>query len=266
MERGWTGDRFRERLRRGEVALGAAVSFGDPTVSELLGGALDFVWIDMEHGALSIEAVQAHVMAAQLAGTVPLVRVAWNDPVLIKQVLDVGAAGIIAPMVRTAEEARLLVSACRYPPQGIRSFGPRRPSNYGRIDGPTVCRTENERVFTVAQIEHVDAVNALDEILTTAGLDSLVLGPNDLSASMGLPAQRTHPTVLEAIESVVTRARAAGMLVGIGAADEPEEIRHWVQKGAHWSVIGADFVLLSQVVDRKVAAVRAALRETGVAE
>jgi len=259
MTRDWTGRSFRERLHGGLVALGVAITFSDPTVTELLGSVLDFVWIDMEHGALTIETVQAHVMAAQLAGAVPLVRVAWNDPVLIKQALDVGAAGIIAPMVRTAAEAQQLVRACRYPPAGIRSFGPRRPSRYGRVDGPSVCRAEDDNVFVVAQIEHVDAVAALDAILEVPGLDSLVLGPNDLSASMGLPAQRTHPKVLDAITSVVTRAHARGMLVGIGAADEPQEIRHWVAQGARWSLIGADFGLLAQVADRKLAAVRQAL-------
>src|SRR5207253_3124908 len=121
---------FREKLRQGQVCLGTVISFTDPTVTEALCPVLDFVWIDMEHNALSLETVQAHIMATKGSDTTPLVRMPWNDPVLIKPVLDIGAAGVIVPLVRTAEDVRRAVAACLYPPEGIRGFGPRRPSNY----------------------------------------------------------------------------------------------------------------------------------------
>src|SRR5690349_5470490 len=122
-----------DKLRRGQVCLGTTITFADPTVTEALCGVLDFVWIDMEHNPLSLEAVQGHIMATKGSDTTPLVRVPWNDPVLIKPVLDIGAAGVIIPLIRTADDARRAVAACRYPPDGIRGFGPRRPSNYGRL-------------------------------------------------------------------------------------------------------------------------------------
>ena len=129
-------------MRRGEVCLGTAISFSDPTVTEALCNVLDFVWIDTEHNPLSLEDVQGHIMATKGTDVLPLVRVPWNDPVLIKPILDIGAAGVIVPMIRTADDVRLAVAACRYPPEGIRGFGPRRPSNYARLGGPEFCKAE----------------------------------------------------------------------------------------------------------------------------
>jgi 2-keto-3-deoxy-L-rhamnonate aldolase RhmA len=129
-------DIFREKLRRGQVCLGTVISFTDPTVTEALCPLLDFVWIDMEHNALSLETVQAHVMATKGSETTPLVRVPWNDPVLVKPVLDIGAAGVIVPMVRTPDDVRRAVAACLYPPEGSRGFGPSlgvRPARRTRI-------------------------------------------------------------------------------------------------------------------------------------
>ena len=138
-------DTFREKLRRGKVCLGTVISLTDPTVTEALCPLFDFLWIDMEHSVLSLEAVQAHVMAARGSGAATLVRVPWNDPVLVKPVLDLGASGVIVPMVRTADDVRRAVAACLYPPEGVRGFGPRRPSQYGRLGGPEFCREANAR-------------------------------------------------------------------------------------------------------------------------
>src|SRR5439155_26617319 len=127
-----------------------------------------------------------------------LVRVQWNDPVLIKPVLDIGAAGVIVPSVSTADEARRAVAACRYPPDGIRGFGPRRPSNYGRLGGPEFCKAANEAVIVIIQIEHIHGVNNLDEILAVPGLTGILVGSNDLSGSMGHMGEPRHPDVLRA--------------------------------------------------------------------
>jgi 2-keto-3-deoxy-L-rhamnonate aldolase RhmA len=252
-------DRFREKMRSGQVCIGSCVSFSDPTVSEALGGAgLDFLWIDMEHGPLGIETVQAHVMAAQLVGAAPLVRVAWNDPVLIKAVLDVGAAGVIVPMVRTAGEAERAVAACRYPPAGIRGFGPRRPSNYGRLDGPALCKQANESVVVIVQIEHVDAVRNLDEILAVPGVDTILIGANDLAGSLGKPAQAAHPDVMRIIDTVIDLARQKGVFVGIPVEDDPAAALRWIGKGVLWLAVGSDVLFLSRI-DRAVAAIRRGL-------
>src|SRR5262245_58303569 len=108
--------KYRDKLRQGTLCLGTCITFTDPTVTEALCNVLDFVWIDREHNPHSLETVQGHLLATRAGDAVGLVRVAWNDPVLIKPVLDIGAAGVIVPFVRTAEEAHRAVAACRYPP------------------------------------------------------------------------------------------------------------------------------------------------------
>ncbi len=133
----------------------------------------------------------------------------WNDPVLIKPVLDLGAAGVIVPMVRTADDVRRAVAACLYPPEGIRGFGPRRPSQYGRLGGPDYCREANARVLPIVQVEHIDAVEDIDQILAVPRLASIAFGANDLAGSMGLIGQSRHPDVLRAIDSVIARSRQA---------------------------------------------------------
>jgi 2-dehydro-3-deoxyglucarate aldolase/4-hydroxy-2-oxoheptanedioate aldolase len=237
-------DSFRAKLKRGQVCLGTVISFTDPTVTEALCQLLDFVWIDMEHNALSLETVQAHIMATKGSATAPLVRVGWNDPVLIKPVLDIGAAGVIVPLVRTAEDVRRAVAACLYPPEGIRGFGPRRPAEYGRLGGPDFCRDANARVLPMVQVEHIEAVENLDAILAVPGLAGIALGPNDLAGSMGLMGQPRHPDVLRALDTVIARCRQAGIPVGVGAGDDPDLLAEWAARGANWLAMGGDCNLL----------------------
>ena len=249
-------DSFRAKLRRGQVCLGTVISFTDPTVTEALCGMLDFVWIDMEHNALGLEAVQAHIMATKGSETAPLVRVGWNDPVLITPVLDIGAAGVIVPLVRTAEDVRRAVAACLYPPEGIRGFGPRRPSEYGRLGGPEFCRLANATVMPMVQIEHIDAVANIDAILAVPKLASILLGPNDLAGSMGHTGEPRHPDVLRAIDTVIGRARRAGVPVGVGAGDDPEGLSDWVARGVSWISMGGDCSLLIRAAAQAAGRVR----------
>jgi 2-keto-3-deoxy-L-rhamnonate aldolase RhmA len=252
-------DPFREKLLRGEVCFGTAITFTDPTITELLAAELDFVWIDAEHNALSLESVQLHLMAVKGSQSFPLVRVAWNDPVLLKPVLDIGAPGVVIPLIRTAADAALAVAACRYPPKGIRGFGPRRGSRYGRDGGPDYIAQADASIMVNVQIEHVDAVKNLDAILATDGLAGIVIGPNDLAGSMGLPGRPTHPDVLKSIDMVVARARAANKFVGIGSSADPDELADWVRRGVQWLMVGADFVLLRKGTTQAVSAARALL-------
>jgi 2-dehydro-3-deoxyglucarate aldolase/4-hydroxy-2-oxoheptanedioate aldolase len=244
-------------MRNGEVSLGTGISFTDPTVTEALCNVVDFVWIDMEHNALSLEAVQGHIMATKGSETTPLVRVAWNDPVLIKPVLDVGAAGIIVPFVRTVDDARRAVAACRYLPEGLRGYGPRRPSNYGRLGGPEFMKAQNEAIITIIQIEHTDALNNLDGILAVPGLTAIVIGSNDLSGSMGHMGEPRHPEVLRAMESVIAKARRTSVFVGIAVGDDVDLLNEWVDKGAQWLAMGGDYSLMLRAAMEVASKVRA---------
>jgi 2-dehydro-3-deoxyglucarate aldolase/4-hydroxy-2-oxoheptanedioate aldolase len=239
---------FRDKLQRGHVCLGTCITFRDPTVAEALADALDFVWIDTEHNPLTLGGVQGHIMATKGTGATALVRVPWNDPVLIKPVLDIGAAGVIVPLIRTAEDARRAVAACRYIPEGTRGYGPRRPSNYGRRGGPDYIRAANASVVVIPQIEQVEALNNLDEILAVPGVTTVVIGPNDLAGSLGYPGEPRHPEVLRAIDTVLAKARKAGVPVGLAGGGEPDDFAHWVHKGVSWLSIGADFWLLVRAI------------------
>jgi 2-dehydro-3-deoxyglucarate aldolase/4-hydroxy-2-oxoheptanedioate aldolase len=232
--------KFRDKIGRGQVCTGTFITCTDPTITEALCGVSDFVWIDTEHNALTLETVQAHLMATKGSDTAGLVRVPWNDPVLIKPVLDIGADGVIVPLVRTAEDVRRAVAACLYPPQGIRGFGPRRASGYGRLGGPEYCRLANESIIIVAQIEHVEAVQNLDEILAVPGLTSIVVGPNDLAGSMGLMGQPAHPDVLRVIETIVAKTRQTNVFASVSVGGGAEDFAAWVRRGVQWIPIGGD--------------------------
>ncbi len=171
------GMALKERLKAGAVAYGAWLSIADPVVAEIMAGAgLDYVMIDTEHAPWSLERLQTALMAFRGVETVPIVRVPWNDQVHVKQALDVGAEGILAPMVRTTAEASALVAACRYPPDGIRGFGPRRASDYGRdIEG--YMALANRSTIVIPQIEDVRTVDEIEAILDLPGVDALCIGP-----------------------------------------------------------------------------------------
>jgi 2-keto-3-deoxy-L-rhamnonate aldolase RhmA len=195
-------------------------------------------------------------MATRATGTAALVRVPWNDPVLIKPVLDLGATGVIVPMVRTADDVRRAVAACLYPPEGIRGFGPRRPSQYGRLGGPDFCREANSKVLPVVQIEHIDAVENIDEILAVPGLASIAFGPNDLAGSMGLTGQPRHPNVLRAIDSVIARSRRANVPVGISVGEDPGPLVEWASWGVNWLAMGGDLSLMLRAATEVAGRVR----------
>jgi 2-keto-3-deoxy-L-rhamnonate aldolase RhmA len=247
---------FREKLATGKTLLGTCITFFDPTVTEALTRALDFVWIDTEHNAMSLERVQGHIMATKGTETTPLVRVPDNDPALIKPVLDIGAAGVIVPLVKTAADVQLAVSACKYPPEGIRGFGPRRPSNYGARGGPDFLKAANEAIITIVQIEQVEAFRNLKEILAVPGLTSIVVGPNDFAASLGFPGQPRHPEVIRAIDSVIAQAREAKVPMGIAVGDDPEILVEWADKGVEWLAIAADYVLITRIATQLTTRVR----------
>ena len=254
---------FREKLDKDQLCVGAGITFSDPAVSEALCDSVDFLWIDMEHSPISLVCMQSHLIAAR-AGRVPaLVRIPRSDTAWIKRVLDTGGEGIIVPQVRSAAEVQQCVSACRYPPQGTRGFGPRRSSNYGRSAGPEYVEHANRGVFFVAQIETVEAVEELDEILAIPGLDSLVIGPYDLSGSMGMLGQVTHPKVLKTIEQIVTKTRQAGVYIGIGlGADEAHAIQA-AEMGIQWIQCGGDFGYMVSFVDELFPTIRKRAAEAG---
>ena len=177
---------LKSKLRDGGTIIGGWLTIADPAVAEIMGRiGLDYLMVDSEHSPFDLQTLQSMLMALQGSRTVPMIRAAWNDHVRIKQLLDMGFEGILAPMVRTTQECRDLVSACRYPPGGTRGFGPKRASNY-YADIDAYVATANDAIFVMPQIEHIDTVEILDDYLSVPGIDAVAIGPNDLSGSAGV--------------------------------------------------------------------------------
>jgi 2-keto-3-deoxy-L-rhamnonate aldolase RhmA len=248
--------RFRQKLDAGRFCLGAGVSLTDPAVSEALADSVDFLWIDLEHSPIGVESLQAHLIAAKAGGVAALVRVPSSDVGWIKRVLDIGAPGIIIPQVRSTEEVRAVVAACRYPTVGQRGYGPRRPSNYGRDGGIEYQKRANEQLFVCVQIETAEALRDIDAIATLPGLDSVVIGPNDLSGALGLPGQVHDARVTEAIRGVVSKARKAGKYVGMGMGPHEDFALQAAQLGVQWLQCGGDFSYMLNCVDQLFARIR----------
>ncbi len=242
-------NRLKARLAEGKVALGAWVTMASIEASEILANAgFDFLIYDTEHGPLSIETVSHLLAASSGTQTTPIIRVAWNDPVLIKRALDVGAHGVLIPWVNTAEEAVKAVKACRYPPNGIRGVAPRRASRYG-LDYKEYLATADREIMAIVQIETVEAVRNAERIVAVEGIDAYFVGPTDLSASMGLLGQPEAPQVNQAIEKVLEIGRKAKVPGGV-QPQGVESARKWIEKGFQIIPIGADsFMLMNTARD-----------------
>lgn len=230
-------DRFQKKIAAGQICLGTVITLSDFTVSELAADCgMDFTWIDAEHAPFSLENIAAHIMALRGTNCAPFVRVAWNDLAIIKPVLDLAPAGVIIPMVNNAEEAHKAVEACRYPPIGRRGCGVRRANKYGKIPFPEYLKISESEPLVIIQIEHKEAVENLDEILKVPGIDSICIGPYDLSGSYGKLGQTDDPEVVEAIETICQKTLQSGLLLGTASA--PYEL--WEKRGVHWIALSSD--------------------------
>jgi 2-keto-3-deoxy-L-rhamnonate aldolase RhmA len=237
---------LKAKLKAGEATLGSWVSVAHPTIAEVMAQAgFDWLAIDMEHGIIGIESVLALVQAINTTSVTPLVRVPWNEPVIIKQVLETGAAGLILPQVSTAEEAEAAVRACKFPLEGIRGIGAQRATGFGAWF-TEYLHVANDRLVLVVQIEHLRALENLRKIVSVKGIDAVFVGANDLSASMGLLGQPKHPDVQKAIQDVLKAARQAGVAAGLVASDI-EDANKRIGEGFQVVAIGHDVGLLSSI-------------------
>ncbi len=252
--------KFREQIRSGSVLLGAAISFSDPLVSDVLAGSADFLWIDMEHSGMTIETVTRHLLACRARNVPALVRVVGSGTGFIKPVLDSGAQGIIVPQVRSAAEVHAVVSDCRYPPLGRRGYGPRVPADYGRQESRGYIKRANQSLFVVAQIENTDALHDLDAIASVPGLDSLAIGPADMAAALGHPGEFENPAVVAAFEAIIAKARGAGISIGAGVGSDPQAALAMARRGVQWMHMGADVHYLWRHFEQMKAVVRRELK------
>lgn len=229
-----------------EQLLGTIYSMGAPQVAEMIVLAgFDWVMIDMEHSSLSLNDVQ---VALQVFGDkiLKIVRVPGNDGIWIKRVLDTGCDGIIVPMVNTAAQAEMAVKAAKYPIEGNRSVGLARAHSYGASFNEYVSEA-NKKLIVMIQIEHAEAVKNIDLILKVKGIDAIFIGPYDLSASMGLTGQVSHPDVTSAVDLIRKKCLEAGLPYAIfgGTAGSLET---YIKEGCTYPVCGVDISILSRAL------------------
>ena len=226
---------LKEKLKKGQSVIGTFVGLGHPDVTEVLSRlGFDFLLIDGEHAPTGFETMQQMMQAMNGSNCTPLVRPQWNDMVIIKRVLDIGAHGVLIPWVNTKEEAEYAVSACKYPPEGLRGCGPRRAALFD----PDYLQTANDETLIIVQIETRQAVSNLDDILSVKGIDSCYIGPFDLSRSFGFDAPKwDNPEYLEAFDKVLEAAKKWGKPAGMFTSQD--NIEWAIEKGFTLNTVGS---------------------------
>jgi len=238
-------NRFKQLLAEGKPAIGTMIQLPSAPVVEVLAQAgFDWLVIDSEHGPIDVESVHAMIRATSGTPVTPTVRIARNLDWLAKRVLDVGALGVMMPGVNNADEARAAVQSVRYPPQGNRGFGPTFAGLRWNLAGGDYARLANETVMAIVQIEHIDAVQRIDEILAVPGIDVALIGPYDLSGSMGLLGQVAHADVQGAIDRVLRAAQKAKVAAGIFAVSAGE-VNRYIAQGFRAILVGVDVAFLA---------------------
>ena len=242
------GVEFKKRLLRGDILVGTHVSLTDFTLTEMCGNfGFDYVWIDTEHSAIDYQELNMHILAAQAKGLAALVRIPFAEPFLAKRVLEMGPDGIIFPMIRSAQMAAEAMNACLYPPLGTRGFGAARAWNYGTMGLETYLNTVNESLCRFIQIELKDAVDNIDTILQVPYIDGYVIGPMDLSGSLGHLGESYGETTTKMISFILDKVKQTGRPVGTSVGDMTEEkLRHWFDLGMRFVSAGGDTAFINQ--------------------
>ena len=247
-----TSGSFAERLRRRELLLGTIVTLPATEAAEVLSAAgLDWLFVDTEHAALDILAAQSLLQASRVPC---IVRVSDGGEATLKKALDIGAAGVVVPMVNTAQQAKSIVSFCKYPPRGVRGVGLVRAQGYG-FDFQRYVRGANDETVVVVQCEHIAAVEAIDAIVAVDGVDAVFVGPYDLSGSMDRLGEVEHGDVLAAIARVAEACRKAGRALGIYVGSAAAAKR-FVAQGYTLVAVGTDTIHLGEAARSIVGALR----------
>lgn len=246
--------RIQRMFQEGRNIVGTHIRSQDPFMSEMLAKiGFDILWIENEHAGLDKYTTMLHIMAAQAGGAAAIVRVPWNDPVLVKPILEMGTDGIVFPMVSTADEARRAVAACCYPPRGVRGFGPLRANEYGLIGKDEYLKKADRQLFKLIQIEDIRGVENIEEIASVEGVDGLIVGQFDLTGTMEMLGEINHPKTLACIRKVFEAGHRHGIPCGMSSTPDPEQVRVWRE-------LGADFIFSSTEYEWVKLAAEPALR------
>lgn len=236
---------LKQKLKNNELTVGSWIMMGNIMSVEVMALAgFDWLVIDIEHTPIDLETTHVLISAIQANGMKALVRVSKNEEVVIKRILDMGADGIVVPMVCSKEDAKMAVDYAKYPPVGKRGVGLYRASKYG-TKFEEYKKWVDEELVIIAQIEHIDAVNNIDEILSVDGIDGTIIGPYDLSGSMGYPGEFERDDVQDAVQRVLQRCKEKGIPSGFHVVDtEPEKLNAKIDQGCTFLAYGIDYFFM----------------------
>jgi len=236
---------LKQQLNSGKSVIGCWITLAHPAIAEIMANAgFDWLAVDLEHSVITIREAEELIRVIDLAGTAPLVRLTSNNPDQIKRVMDAGAQGIIVPMANSPEDAKRAVEAIKYPPMGKRGVGLARAQGYG-TGFHDYLAWQKENSIVIVQVEHIDAVNNLEAIFSIEGVDGYIIGPYDLSGSMGIPGQFDHPDFLAAMERVSVVASKMNMPGGIHIIEpEPEQLKQRIKEGYRFIAYSLDIRML----------------------
>ena len=246
---------FLRAMRANKQTIGAWLAIDSSFSAEAMANAgFDWVCLDMQHGMLDYNDIKIMLPAISTTDTIPLVRVPWNEPYEIMKALDAGAYGVVVPMVNNREEAERAVAACRYPPQGNRSFGPLRASIYA---GAGYVQEANSELACIVMIETEEALQDLDDIMSTPGVDGVYIGPADLAYALGLvpTGDNNDPLHVETVTKIFETAKKHGIGAGIHTGSL-EYSKRYLEQGFHMVTLGQDTGFMTRMARKELAQVR----------
>ncbi len=252
---------LKAKLNRSELTIGSWVTLGHPSIAEIMAAAgFDWLVLDMEHSVLELSEVQSIIQVLDGKQCPAIVRLTSNHPDQIKRVMDAGATGIMVPMIKCAADAKAAVDSVYYPPRGQRGVGLARAQGYGN-SFQVYRQWLEENAVIVVMIEHVDAVRAIDSILEVPGVDAYIIGPYDLSGSMGRPGDLDHPDVQAAIAQVLEAGRRAGKPGGIHVIEpDLQALQQRIQTGFNFLGYGLDIRILDSICRTHLKSIRETLK------
>ena len=236
---------MKQKLLNQELTLGSWITIAHPAVAEIMSRAnFDWLAVDLEHSVITIREAEELIRVIALSEVTPLVRLTSNDPNQIKRVMDAGAHGIIVPMVNSSEEAVQAVESTKYAPNGKRGVGLARAQGYGS-SFEIYNRWQEDQTIVIVQIESIDAVNNLEEIFSVEGVDGYMIGPYDLSGSLGIPGQFDHPEFVEVTNQINNTARKMKITRGIHIIEpDPKELKKRIEEGYRFIAYSLDIRML----------------------
>ena len=236
---------IRKKLNNGGVSVGSWMQIPHSSIAEIMGQSnYDWVAVDMEHGAISVHQLPDLFRALELGNTLPLVRLAHGHSKDCKQALDAGAGGVIVPMIKSADQLRKVRDATRWPPSGNRGVAFSRANLFGKNFNEYI--KEAKQPLLIAMIEHIDAINELDDILKVDELDAILIGPYDLSASMNLTAQFDHPEFAKAIRDIKSKSESANIPCGIHVVSPSvDDLKEKIDDNYRFIAYSIDSVILT---------------------